>query len=92
MSNGTRLATRARTRAAQAKPRPCPCGCGQTVVSGRLLALSCWRGLPRILQHDVNSMWRAYKANRSIPTLQAYRSARDAAVDLAKRNRQADQP
>ncbi len=70
----------------------CPCGCGEPAGTGKLLALRCWRRLPVRLKADVNDTWSAFAADqRDMVKLRAYRSARDAAVDVAKRNRERDQ-
>ncbi len=67
--------------------RPCPCGCGQSVNAGKLLALTCWRRVPRALQQDVNRTWRVYQRVPTVASFRAYRAARDEAVRVAEATR-----
>lgn len=64
----------------------CPTGCGRSVRLGHLMCPGCWREVPRELQRDVLSTWRAYSlaARRGADDFrdrrEAYEAARSAAL------------
>lgn len=64
----------------------CPTGCGRAVRMGYLMCGTCWREVPKHLQRDVLSTWRAYSraASRGADDFperrEAYELARSAAL------------
>lgn len=67
--------------------QPCPTGCGGTVKPGHLTCITCWHEIPGELRREVTRTWRALerirgsaRRNGKAYTLEAYRSARDAAL------------
>lgn len=64
----------------------CPTGCGRSVRRGHLMCPGCWREVPRHLQRDVLTTWRAYSAAATrgadnFPEKRdAYEAARNAAL------------
>lgn len=67
--------------------RTCP-ACGTAIPRGLLLCKGCWFAVPRKLRGDVNRSWRAFTAAEGaearLTALANYRSAADAATDVAK--------
>lgn len=61
-----------------------PCAapdCTAPAKAGQLMCLSCWKRTPRALQRAVNAAWRNIRHDT-----QAYREARDAAVEWHRAN------
>lgn len=71
----------------------CPIyGCGANRGAGKLLCSKHWRALPKVQQRDVwqtyHGMLQAMRGNQTnavTNAIQAYRQARDAAIDTVNR-------
>jgi hypothetical protein len=64
----------------------CPTGCGRSVKRGHLMCGQCWGEVPKHIQREVLSTWRAYGraagqgADDFLERRAAYESARESAL------------